>query len=183
MAISRRLVVLILFILTITSNVTSQDISDNYESDTSYVNKLVDIVREILYIYPDSANRYTDTILLTSTALNYEFGLFNANNIKGIIYWMKNNPDLALNYYKTALKYAESKEFPRRKAILLSNIGLLYSSVYNTDSAILYLNNSIDYTLKSHHKKVESSPNIIIIKTQANTMLDWVKAGQDYCRL
>ena len=43
--------------------------------------------------------------------------------------------------------------------------------------------NTIDYTLKSHHKKVESSPNIIIIKTQANTMLDWVKAGQDYCRL
>lgn len=43
--------------------------------------------------------------------------------------------------------------------------------------------NTIDYTLKSHHKKVETSPNIIVTKTQTNTLLDWVKAGQDYCRL
>ena len=43
--------------------------------------------------------------------------------------------------------------------------------------------NTIDYTLKSHHKKVETSPNIITIKSTTNTMLDWVKAGQDYCRL
>ena len=41
----------------------------------------------------------------------------------------------------------------------------------------------IDYTLKNHFKKVNSSPNIIVIKTQTNTMLDWVKVGQDYARI
>lgn len=150
MAISRRLVVLFLFILTITPNITSQDVSDTYKSDTAHVNEMVKIAGDILYMYPDSANKYVDTILLTSTTLEYEFGLFKANNLRGIIYWMKNNLDISLSYYKTALNYANSKEFPRRKAILLSNIGLLYSSDYNTDSAILYLNSSIDYTLKNN---------------------------------
>lgn len=42
---------------------------------------------------------------------------------------------------------------------------------------------TIDYTLKSHSKKVASAPNIITIKSKTNTMLDWVKAGQDYARL
>ena len=42
---------------------------------------------------------------------------------------------------------------------------------------------TINYTLKSHYKKVASSPNIITIKSKTNTILDWVKAGQDYTRL
>ncbi|PQJ79228.1 Acg family FMN-binding oxidoreductase [Polaribacter porphyrae] len=42
---------------------------------------------------------------------------------------------------------------------------------------------TINYTLKSHDKKVTSSTNIITIKSKTNTMLDWVKAGQDYTRL
>jgi len=42
---------------------------------------------------------------------------------------------------------------------------------------------TIDYTLKNHIKKVKSSSNIIVIKSQTNTMFDWVKTGQDYARL
>lgn len=41
----------------------------------------------------------------------------------------------------------------------------------------------IDYTLKNHNKKVNSSANIITITSTTNTMVDWVKAGQDYSRL
>jgi hypothetical protein len=40
-----------------------------------------------------------------------------------------------------------------------------------------------EYALKSHRKRVEKSPNIITLKTTTNTPLDWLKAGQDYCRL
>ena len=41
----------------------------------------------------------------------------------------------------------------------------------------------IDYTLKNHYKKVNSSVNIITITSTTNTMIDWVKAGQDYAHL
>ncbi|PQJ79224.1 Acg family FMN-binding oxidoreductase [Polaribacter porphyrae] len=42
---------------------------------------------------------------------------------------------------------------------------------------------TLDFTLKNHSKKVNSSSNIIIIISTTNTMIDWVKAGQDYTRL
>jgi len=51
------------------------------------------------------------------------------------------------------------------------------------DSSVWNNQRTIDYTLKKHHRKVTSSPNIITIKSKTNTMLDWVKAGQDYTRL
>ncbi len=37
--------------------------------------------------------------------------------------------------------------------------------------------------LKMHRKRVKESPNIISLKTTTNTPLDWLKVGQDYCKL
>ncbi len=42
---------------------------------------------------------------------------------------------------------------------------------------------TIEYTLASHRKRVETSPNIISLKTSFNTPVDWLKAGHDYSKL
>ena len=40
-----------------------------------------------------------------------------------------------------------------------------------------------DYSLKLHRDRVESSPNLVVLTTATNTLVDWVLAGRTYCRL
>lgn len=147
MILLKKYLFLFLFIITIQSiSLGSNDNSETYDSDTAYINKCIEQCRRILFIYPDSAKKYTDTILSLSIKTNYEYGLFNSYNLKGILYWISNDLDKALEQYKLALKYANSAEDLRRRAVALSNIGLVYSNNYMIDSAIYYFEQTIQYS-------------------------------------
>lgn len=147
MILLKKYLILFLFIFTIQSiSLGSNDNSETYDSDTAYINKCIEQCRRILFIYPDSAKKYTDTILSLSIKTNYEYGLFNSYNLKGILYWISNDLDKALEQYKLALKYANSAEDLRRRAVALSNIGLVYSNKYMIDSAVYYFEQTIQYS-------------------------------------
>lgn len=130
--------------------------TESYENDTSQVKQYVAICREIVFIYPDSTQNYIDTILNISERINFDYGLFNGNNLQGLIYWINNDLDKALLQFKKTLKYAKSEVNPRNRAIVLSNIGLIYSHSYNSDSAIYYLNKTIKYSKRNNINDMHS---------------------------
>ena len=116
-----------------------------YQSDTMIANRCIQNCGRILYLYPDSALKYVDTIVSLSKKSNYTYGLFYGSNIKGILSWMKNEPDTAISYYRKALSYADNIVTPRPKAVVLSNIGLFFRSYFEKDSTFKYLNETIRY--------------------------------------
>ncbi|MCF8296031.1 MAG: tetratricopeptide repeat protein [Saprospiraceae bacterium] len=123
--------------------------SATYQKDTAHVNLCIKQCQKLIFIYPDSSKKYCDTILSLSQKTNYEYGLYSAYILKGNIFWVTNNLDKAIIEFKKAMQYANSPEFPRRKAVVLINIALIYSGKYNTDSTLFYLNKTIQYS-KSH---------------------------------
>jgi hypothetical protein len=47
--------------------------------------------------------------------------------------------------------------------------------IWHSDSAIQSL-------LKGHHENVMSSKGVVVLKTNSNNLIDWIKCGQDYAR-
>lgn len=119
--------------------------SKQYNEDTSYINKCINLASSYLYIQPDTAQLYLDTAFNLSTKINYEYGLFKATNMHGIVCWASNNLDSALYKFKTALLYANTEKYPRSKAKILGNIALIMSSSFQNDSARFYLKETIRY--------------------------------------
>jgi len=117
--------------------------SKQYNEDTSYINKCINLASSYLYIQPDTAQLYLDTAFNLSTKINYEYGLFKATNMHGIVCWASNNLDSALYKFKTALLYANTEKYPRSKAKILGNIALIMSSSFQNDSARFYLKETI----------------------------------------
>lgn len=123
----------------------TQDLKE-YQADTALVNKYIELCRNIVFIYPDSTQQYLDTVFSLSQKTNYEHGLFNSYNIKGLLFWVSNDMDNAIIQFKEALKYCNNPDEPRKKAIVLGNIGLIFTNKFNMDSAQYYLNRTIKYS-------------------------------------
>lgn len=119
---------------------------DKYQKDTAQINNYITICKDLIYINPDSASTYIDTILSLSKEVNYEYGLYNSYNLNGVKFWMSNDLDQAIDQFRHALLYANSPDEPRLKALVLSNMGLIYSTAYKSDSAIYYLNRTMEFS-------------------------------------
>ena len=142
----KNLLIVLSILLISTTNGFTQNKLDNYKVDTAYVNQLIDKCGELLFYYPDSASLFVDTILEISEQINYEYGLYNAHNLSGYIHGIVGNQNEALNSYKKALIHTYSAEYPRRKAVVLSNIGLTYWRMIISDSAEYYLDSAINFS-------------------------------------
>jgi len=146
----KNLILLFAFLLQVTG-FGQQSESSDYSRDTAHVNRCIAKSSALLYIHPDSSLLYNDTILSLSAKINYPQGLFKGNNLNGILAWMNADFDNAFKYYRTALIYADQMETKRSKALVLGNMGLAFRHAYMLDSAIIYLNKTIEY---SHTNKV-----------------------------
>ncbi len=136
--------------------------NESYTADTVIINGWMEKASAIIYINPDSAFIYCDSILTKSTAIKYYKGILKANNLNGIAYWMLKDYDKALEYYNDALKYADSTDDLRNRAIVLGNIGLLLSQTFSYDSAITYYNKAITYSKKNNISDIYSKTLIDI---------------------
>ncbi len=117
------------------------------KSDTLKINMYIDQLLKYINVKPDSAMFYVDSLMDLSSKSNNSFGLFKAYNARGIYYWMYGEFDSALVNYKKALEYSVLTPQFRNKALVLGNIGLLYSNMFATDSAIKYLGDCIEYSI------------------------------------
>ncbi len=124
--------------------------------DTARINRLIEKSSSLLYIKPDSSAMYNDTILDLSAKTNYALGLFKGNNLNGILAWLKADFDNAFRYYRKALLYSEQLTQKRNKALVLGNMGLAFRHAYMLDSAIVYLNKTIEYAHANQVPDIEA---------------------------
>ena len=124
-------------------------------TDTAQINAAIAQCKTNIYLDPVGVLPLLDTILVQSKKTNHIEGIFNAHNLMGISYWMNNNFDQATYHYKEALEYANQLPEPRKKAIVLGNLGLLYSRMYEPDSSQYYYKKAIAYSQKHHITDME----------------------------
>jgi len=119
---------------------------DSFVKDSLEVIDKIEIVRDIIFYHPDSARLYIDSVFEISERIDCEFGCVQANNLMGNYYWMTNNLDSALYYYKQGLEVENLENYPRTRTVLISNIGLIYSHTFIVDSAKKYLLETVDFS-------------------------------------
>ena len=142
-------------ILAITYNTIAQDNIAISNIDTAEINNSITYVKKNIYIIPDKLAPSLDSIILSSQKLNYPLGLFEGHNLKGISYWMVEDFENAFSYYKKALEYSSLLSSPRKKAIVLSNIGMSYTNLFKLDSAEYYLKKSIAFCMENQVTDLE----------------------------
>ena len=125
--------------------VQSANKDDSFVKDSLEVIDKIEIIKDILFYHPDSGKLYIDSIFEISQRIDCEFGCVQANNLMGNYFWMTNNLDSALYYYQQGLEIESLENYPRKRTILLSNIGLVYSHKLLLDSAKKYLLETVDF--------------------------------------
>ncbi len=123
-----------------------------YQMDTMLATKYYNLCKETIYVYPDSALKYSDSLLFVSTKANYTLGKFNAHNIKGILHLIFKENDDAVKEYHVALSLSDSLPDKRKKAMVLGNLGVVFRQSFMTDSALFYINKTAEYSQKQHIK-------------------------------
>ncbi len=151
------IVILIVFGLCKTGNASEYDVSQDI--DTSRVNNYIKIAAEYLNVKPDTSKYYIDSLHELSKQYDYKYGLFKSYHYLGNYYWIYANYDSSLFYYKKALYAAQFTSSKRNKALILGNIGMLYSNLFNTDSAIYYLEKTVNYSLECNSVDLANKAN------------------------
>jgi|GEM_PF-961968 len=141
----KRFVILCLLLVSSYQLLLAQNNTDSYIKDTTHVERLIDISREILFVNPDSTRLYIDTIGEISKRINYEKGLYSYYNLTGNSLGLLGENKAAIDSYKEGLKRLKTTEVPRYKAVLLSNIGLEYWRMFMMDSAAYYYDSTYKY--------------------------------------
>jgi signal transduction histidine kinase len=142
----KRSVLLVSFILCLAHLLIIKDVNastSEFSKDTTRVSELYQIAKTIVYPNPDSALLYLDTLEDISRKSDYYSGLYKAYNLRGIIEWVKNNPEQGIKYTDTALQYARKLDDPKLTAYGWANIGLYYSRLNNFDSSVFYFTKAI----------------------------------------
>ena len=140
----------ILIFLFAHSIIIGQNLPDIYAADTARINNEIKKSRRLIGAKPEKALLLADTILSLSQKHNYRNGIFAAFNIKGSVYLSSFDFDIALATFKQAMLYAGKNDDPRNRAIVLSNLGLVYRYQYMQDSALYYLQKTRNYTEENH---------------------------------
>lgn len=137
----------------------ASDFEGNQKLDTSKAKTYIKIASEYLNVKPDTAKYYIDSLLEMSEKHDYKFGLFKSYHYLGNYYWMYAKYDSCLLYYKKALNAAKFTSGKRNKALILGNIGMLYSNLFNTDSAIYYLEKTVSYSMECNSVDLANKAN------------------------
>jgi signal transduction histidine kinase len=69
--------------------------------------------------------------------------------MKGASYWMKNDFDSAIYFYRKAFHHAVEGDLKGQSINVLSNIALAFKTLSEIDSTIIYYNKSIDFSRES----------------------------------
>ncbi|RNC85475.1 MAG: hypothetical protein ED557_01495 [Balneola sp.] len=104
--------------------------------DTSRVDNLNEIVRQIYRGYPDSARSYAFQALRLAEQLGYLKGEANAYRRLGSTYFSQDKNDSSMFYFEKSLELYEELNDPVGIAIINASIGTIYAVTDNYEPAI-----------------------------------------------
>lgn len=113
--------------------------------------------QEIVTIYSTSdlelAQTYLDSFFRKASISRQHRYLLTAYAQKGILAFRRGNFEKAVELWKEGIKKDYIKDYPTQKGNLLSNIGVGYKVLKNTDSVIKYLKQSIQLNESLHNSE------------------------------
>ena len=114
---------------------------------------------ETYYLMNDTANFYREMILCMEPLKQIqEWGyLTMANNMLGIMSLNRGNAPFAMDYYMQAIHYCQEYRLPDLEWVVHMNMGNLYLSIGNPDSAIVHFESGYRYI--KHHQDAENFVN------------------------
>lgn len=129
--------------------------------DTSYFRnfnkRLNDIIDNGNY---DLANVKADSLLSVSQKLNYQEGVADAYNYKGVINRDQSNLKEALDNYLIALPLFEKLKKHGKVAGIQNNIGLIYAEIKEYKTALAYYFKAVKINLKNLQKNINNDDKI-----------------------
>lgn len=112
-------------------------------ADTSRVDVLVNIARELWSTNPTRARTYAHEALGVAERVAYPKGIGNALNTIGVTYYYQGWYDIALEYYFKSLAVRQEIGNKSGVAHSFNNIGLIYNAQNKYDDALTYLNRAL----------------------------------------
>lgn len=106
--------------------------------DTSRVNTLIDIAREVWATNPKASRTFASEAHGIAERIGFTRGIANAINAVGVAYFYQGWYDIALEHYQESLKIRQEIKDLRGVGSSLNNIGLIYSAQEKYDDALKY---------------------------------------------
>jgi len=122
-------------------------------NDTNKVNRLNDLVWELMDTNADSAIFYGKQALMLAQKLQWKKGIAETYRNMGTCNFTKANFPIALDYYLKSLKIEEEIGNKKGVASCLSNIGLVYKNQKEYSKALNYYLNALKIDEELENKK------------------------------
>ncbi len=116
----------------------AQLLNQHHTIDTVKVKLLLDLGFSLYLTNTDTVNVLASKALKLSESLNYEIGKARSLRLKGILYDMKTNYPMALEFYQKSLTISEKIDYKKGVADCLNSMGVIYSNQGNEDQAKEY---------------------------------------------
>jgi signal transduction histidine kinase/Tfp pilus assembly protein PilF len=122
----------------------AQLVRESPKQDSNYVKLLLAYYKEIIRKTPDSALIRSDQAYEISKNIGYKTGEIKALNAMGVCNWHLNNPEKTVDYFKQSITLAIKYHNTGLLISVSNNLGIYYSVIGQTDSAVKYHNKSVD---------------------------------------
>ncbi len=165
----------------------SQTNSDSLlaQLDTSKGKPRVDLLNKLSFKLQSSgeekAEKFAEEALLISRKENYESGIANALNNKGLLFEMRGNLDKAMEAYLEALALQEKMNNSEGAAAVLNNIGAVYFYQQDFPKAAKYWEESMKIKEQSGNKK-EIAQGLINLGAANTRMKKFDESKKMYAR-
>lgn len=108
---------------------------DRIASDTSQVQKLIQLSKKAQWIDPYRSLHYADQALVKAQDIDYLEGIATANNLKGFCFWTFGDNDLAIEAALQALQIAQQQKYPHVEAESYYILARGYMDMTETEKA------------------------------------------------
>ena len=146
--------------------------------DTAVINKWIDESNEVIYVKPEIASLYIDSVYSASSEIGYQFGIYKSHNSRAIVLFMTGQYEKSIEEYLKALPYAD-EELPYQEVRLYSNIAYSLRSLGFQDSAIYYTLKASQFSQENGLEEVYQQSVLDLAYIYMNKD-DFIKAAQYY---
>lgn len=132
------------------------------------------------------ANEKVDSLLRVSERLNYQEGIADAYNYKGVINRDQSNLKEALDNYLIALPLFEGLKKDGKVAGIQNNIGLIYAEIKEYKTALAYYFKAVKINLKNRDRRIEVTDKVAQedkVKANINLAINYNNIATCYQKL
>lgn len=130
-------------------------------ADSHYVDVGYKLAQAFYAYSVDSSQVYINKALAAAEKINYQKGIVEGCNLKGIVAFSLGEYEEALAHYKRYMRFAIELGDSSSLEVAYFNIALVHQNVGEYDEAILYLERSIELCVKLEDEAIGKNLNVL----------------------